>query len=61
MQDYQFIQTAFAGGDSDYRALQAKIERRFSRGLYLLNSFTWSRRPPTTRRAISRPTATTAA
>jgi hypothetical protein len=43
IQGYQFIQAAFAGGDSDYRALQAKIERRFSRGLYLLNSFTWSR------------------
>jgi hypothetical protein len=43
IQGYQFIQAAFAGGDSDYRALQGKIERRFSRGLYLLNSFTWSR------------------
>lgn len=40
---YQFIQSAFDGGKGDYRALQVKVERRYSRGLYLLNSFTWSR------------------
>ena len=34
---------AFAGGKGDYHALQVKVERRYSRGLYLLNSFTWSR------------------
>jgi hypothetical protein len=43
IQDYQFIQIAFAGGEAEYHALQTKIERRFSRGLYLLNSFTWSK------------------
>ncbi len=43
IQGYQFIQIAFAGGDAEYHALQAKIERRFSKGLYLLNSFTWSK------------------
>jgi outer membrane receptor protein involved in Fe transport len=43
IQGYQFIQAAFDGGKGDYRALQLKVERRYNRGLYLLNSFTWSR------------------
>ena len=43
IQGYQFIQAAFDGGRGDYHALQVKVERRYSRGLYLLNSFTWSR------------------
>ena len=43
IQGYQFIQAAFDGGKGDYHALQVKVERRYSRGLYLLNSFTWSR------------------
>ncbi len=43
IQGYQFIQSAFDGGKGDYRALQVKVERRYSQGLYLLNSFTWSR------------------
>jgi hypothetical protein len=43
IQGFQEIQIAFAGGKGDYHALQLKIERRYSRGFYLLNSFTWSR------------------
>jgi hypothetical protein len=43
IQGFQEIQVAFAGGRGDYHALQIKVERRYSRGLYLLNSFTWSR------------------
>jgi len=43
IQGYQFIQAAFDGGRGDYHALQLKAERRYRRGLYLLNSFTWSR------------------
>jgi hypothetical protein len=30
-------------GDNDYNGLSARFEHRFSRGLYVLNSFTWSR------------------
>ena len=40
---FQEIQIAFGGGKGDYHALQVKVERRYTRGLYLLNSFTWSR------------------
>ena len=43
IQGFQEIQAAFAGGKGDYNALQLKVERRYSRGLYLLNSFTYSR------------------
>jgi Carboxypeptidase regulatory-like domain/TonB-dependent Receptor Plug Domain/TonB dependent receptor len=43
IQGYQFIQAAFDGGKASYHALQVKVERRYTRGLYLLNSFTYSR------------------
>jgi hypothetical protein len=38
----QSIETSFDGGFSTYHGLQVKLERRFSDGLYLLNSFTYS-------------------
>lgn len=41
--NYSFIQISFNGGWTNYHALQAKLERRFADGLYLLNSFTWSK------------------
>jgi hypothetical protein len=41
--NFQFIQASFNGGWTSYNALQVKLERRFADGLYLLNSFTWSK------------------
>lgn len=37
------ISAAIPEGFSHYNALQVKLERRFSRGLYVLNSFTFSK------------------
>jgi hypothetical protein len=37
------IEIAFGAGSSNYNALQFKLEKRATHGLYLLNSFTYSR------------------
>jgi hypothetical protein len=40
---FDYIQISFGGGFSTYHALQWKIEKKYASGVYLLNSFTWSK------------------
>jgi len=42
-QGYKDIQIAWGGGFSNYNGLQTKLEKKLSGGLYLLNSFAWSK------------------
>ena len=37
------IEIAYNEGSSNFNSLQFKLEKRYSNGLYLLNSFTWGR------------------
>jgi hypothetical protein len=41
--NFSYIEIAYNGNSSMYNALQTKIEKRYSKGLYVLNSFTWSK------------------
>jgi hypothetical protein len=40
---YGDIEISFSGGYASYHALQTKLEKKFSSGMYLLNSFTFSK------------------
>ena len=42
-QKFAAVEVAYGAGASSYNALQLKVEKRYARGLYLLNSFTWSK------------------
>jgi hypothetical protein len=41
--NFAYIEVAFGAGNSSYNGFQMKLEKRFARGFYLLNSFTWSK------------------
>ena len=43
IQNFSAIEVAMGAGFSSYNALQLKLEKRHSKGLYFLNSFTWSK------------------
>ena len=42
IQTYGAIQESFNGGPSIYNAFEAKLEKRYGNGLFVVNSFTWS-------------------
>jgi len=43
IQGFTDIEIAYNGGFGSYEGMQIKLEKRNSHGLYLLNSFTWSK------------------
>jgi hypothetical protein len=43
IQGFTDIEIAYNGGFGSYEGLQVKVEKKNSNGLYLLNSFTWSK------------------
>ena len=43
IQTFNTIEIAYDGGFGSYNGLQVKLEKKYSSGLYFLNSFTWSK------------------
>jgi hypothetical protein len=43
IQGFDYIQISYGGGFAVYHGLQMKIEKKYAGGVYLLNSFTWSK------------------
>ncbi len=43
IQTFSGIEVAYDGGFGSYEGLQVKLEKRYSAGLYFINSFTWSK------------------
>jgi len=40
---FDYIDANYSAGFSTYHSFQVKLEKRYARGLYILNSFTWSK------------------
>lgn len=53
------ISAVLRDGFSNYNALQVKLERRFSKGLYFLNSFTWSKAIDNASQVLEEPSGNT--
>ena len=43
VQNFADIEIAYGGGPSNFNSFQMKVEKRYTNGLYFLNSFTWGR------------------
>ncbi|MDQ3258119.1 MAG: TonB-dependent receptor, partial [Acidobacteriota bacterium] len=60
IQGFSAISTGFPAGFSNYHGLQFKFEHRASRGLYLLNSFTFSKALDNTSQSLEDPNGNSA-
>lgn len=56
---FRSISAVLPAAFSNYHALQVKLERRFARGLYLLNSFTWSKAIDNVSQVLEEPSGNT--